>query len=155
MMMEDLRNIIENKPTNQKATLTFNKILPENKLEIKRRDNEPPIAINKWGWRFHHIGVPVNEPMPNEKYIEGLKMYVKGFDTSPYGFEWMRFEKDSPISKLVQTVPHIAFDVDNLEEALKGKEVITEAYRIGEGIRVAMIIDNGTPIELLEFKKRK
>jgi hypothetical protein len=67
----------------------------------------------------------------------------------------MRFEKDSPISELVQTVPHIAFEVDNLEEALKGKEVITEAHTITEGIGVAMIIDNGAPIELLEFKKSK
>jgi hypothetical protein len=89
--------------------------------------------------------------MPNEKYIEGLKMYVSGFDTSPYGFEWMRFEKDSLISELLQTVPHIAFEVDNMEEALKGKEVITEAHSIVEGVIVAMIIDNGAPIELLEF----
>jgi len=124
-------------------------------MENKREDNEPPVSIDKWGWRFHHIGVPANKPMPNEKYIEGLKMYVTGFDTSPCGFEWMRFEEDSPISELVQTVPHIAFDVDNLEEALKGKEVITEAHSIAERVRVAMIIDNGAPIELLEFKKNK
>jgi hypothetical protein len=97
--------------------------------------------------------VPVNKAMPNEKYIEGLKMYVAGFDTSPYGIEWMRFEKESPISELVQTVPHIAFEVDNLEEALKEKEVITETHTIARDIRVAMIIDNGAPIELLEFKK--
>jgi hypothetical protein len=133
----------------------LNKTFGENKLENKRRENEPPAAVDKWGWRFHHIGVPVNKAMPNEKYIEGLKMYVAGFDTSPYGIEWMRFEKESPISELVQTVPHIAFEVDNLEEALKGKEVITEAHTITEGIGVAMIIDNGAPIELLEFKKSK
>jgi len=124
-------------------------------LENKRQDNEPPVSINKWGWRFHHVGVPVNKPMPNEKYIAGLKIYVSGFDTSPYGFEWMRFEEDSPLSELIKTVPHIAFEVDNLEEALKGKEVITEAHTIAEGIRVAMIIDNGAPIELLEFSKGK
>jgi hypothetical protein len=28
------------------------------------------------------IGVPVNKPLPNEKYIAGLKIYVTGFDTS-------------------------------------------------------------------------
>ena len=57
--------------------------------------------------------------MPNEKYIEGLKIYVSGFETNPYGIEWMRFEKESPISELIKTVPHIAFEVDNMEEALK------------------------------------
>ncbi|UCH66732.1 MAG: hypothetical protein JSW63_06310 [Ignavibacterium sp.] len=123
-------------------------------MEYKRQDKEPPAAIDKWGWRFHHIGVPVKKPMPNEKYIERLKMYVTGFDTSPYGYEWMRFEKDSSINELVQTVPHIAFEVDNLEEALNGKKIITEAHTISEGIRVAMILDNCAPIELIEFEKR-
>ena len=59
----------------------------ENKLGNKREDNEPPVAIDKWGWRFHHIGVPVSKPIPKEKYIGGLKMYVTGFDSSPYGYE--------------------------------------------------------------------
>jgi hypothetical protein len=124
-------------------------------LGYKRKEHAPPISINKWGWKFHHIGIPTDKKMPNEKYIEGLKMYVTGFDTSPYGIEWMRFEEDSPISELIQTVPHIAFEVDNMEDALVGKEVITEAHTISAGIKVAMIIDNGAPIELLEFGKRK
>lgn len=120
-----------------------------------RKEQELPTAINKWGWKFHHIDIPTTEQMPNEKYIEALKIYVVGFDTSPYGVEWVRFEDDSPISELIQTVPHIAFEVDNIEEALEGKEVITEAHIISAGIRVAMIIDNGAPIELLEFKIEK
>jgi len=122
-------------------------------LEYKRSDSEPPLSINKWGWKFHHIGIPTDKPMHNEKYIEGLKMYVTGFNTSPYGIEWMRFEKDSPIAELIRTVPHIAFEVENIKEALKGKNIITAAHTISEGITVAMILDNGTPIELLEFKK--
>jgi hypothetical protein len=124
----------------------------EKNLSYKRKEYEPPLSINNWGWKFHHIGIPTDEQKPNEKYIESLKMYVTGFDTSPYGIEWMRFEEDSAISELIQTVPHIAFEVDNLEEALEDKEVITKAHTISEGIRVAMIIDNGAPIELLEFK---
>ncbi len=127
----------------------------EKNLSYKRKEYEPPLSINNWGWKFHHIGIPTNEQKPNEKYIEGLKMYVTGFDTSSYGIEWMRFEDDSPISELIQTVPHIAFEVDNMEDALVGKEVITEAHTISAGIKVAMIIDNGAPIELLEFGKKK
>ncbi|NNG27383.1 MAG: hypothetical protein HKM87_07645 [Ignavibacteriaceae bacterium] len=125
----------------------------EQNLSYKRKDYEPPLSINKWGWRFHHIGIPTNKQLPNEKYIKGLKMFVTGFDTSPYGIEWMRFENNSPISVLVQTVPHIAFEVDDIEKALEGKEVLTAANTISEGIKVAMIIDNGAPIELLEFGK--
>ncbi len=118
-------------------------------MENKRQDNEPPLSINKWGWKFHHIGIPTNKPMPGEKYIDGLKIYVTGFDTSPYGIEWMRFEDDSPITELIQTVPHIAFEVDDIEKALERKKILTETHTISNGI----IVDNGAPIELLEFGK--
>jgi len=122
-------------------------------LSYKRKEHEPLEAIDKWGGRFHHIGIPTCKQMPGEKYIDGLKMYVTGFDTSPYGIEWMRFEEDSPIAKLIQTVPHIAFEVDDIEKALDGKEILTNAHTFSDGIRVAMIINNGAPIELLEFGK--
>jgi len=124
-------------------------------LNNKRKEYEPPPSINKWGWKYHHIGIPTNKSMPGEKYIDGLKMYVTGFDTSPYGIEWMRFEEDSPISELIKTVPHIAFEVDDIEKAIGDKEILTGVHTISGGIRVAMIIDNGAPVELLEFNKRK
>jgi hypothetical protein len=63
----------------------------------------------------------------------------------------MRFEKDSPISELVRTIPHVAFEVDDLNAALEGKQLIGDVSSPSEGVRVAMIIDNGAPIELLEF----
>ena len=122
-------------------------------LNNKRKEYEPPVSIKKWEWRFHHIGIPTSKQMPNEKYIEGLKIYVVGFDTSPYGVEWMRFEDDSPISELIQTVPHIAFEVNDMEKALEGKEVLIEAHTISGGIKVAMIKHDEAPIELLEFSK--
>ena len=118
-----------------------------------REDYEQPAAIAKCGWRYHHIGIPTDTPRPGEEYIEKYKMYVSGFKTSPYGIEWMRFEQESPISELVRTVPHIAFEVDNLEAALEGKELIGEISSPSEEVRVAMIIDNGAPVELLEFLK--
>ena len=65
----------------------------------------------------------------------------------------MRFEPGSPISELIQTVPHIAFEVDDLEAALVGKEILTEPNSPSEGARVAMILHNGAPIELIEFHK--
>ena len=120
-----------------------------------RRDHEPPTAIAQYGWRFHHVGIPTETSRPGEQYLENLKMYVSGFETSPYGIEWMRFEYDSPVSNLVRTVPHIAFEVDDLDAALEGKQLIGEVASPSKGVRVAMIIDNGAPIELLEFSKVK
>ena len=118
-----------------------------------RKDSEPPFAISKMGMRFHHIGIPTNELKPNEKYIEQYKFYVSGFDTSEFGIEWMRFEEGSPISKIVQKIPHIAFEVDNLDTAVKRKKLIGDISSPSEGVRAAMILENGAPIELLEFSK--
>lgn len=120
----------------------------------RRRDHEPPKATAEWGWRFHHLGVPTDVPRPGEYYIEAFKMYVSGFWTSPYGVEWMRFEPGSPIAEIIQKVPHLAFEVDDLDAALEGKEILTPPNSPSEGVMVAMILHNGAPVELIHFSKR-
>jgi hypothetical protein len=122
-------------------------------LNVQRQSNEPPAAIAERGWRYHHLGVPTDSQMPNETYLEKFKLYVSGFDTSPYGIEWMRYESDSPVADLIKKVPHIAFEVEDLEAALAGKEILTPPNSPSEGVRVAMIIHNGAPIELIQFPK--
>jgi hypothetical protein len=123
---------------------------------IVRQDHELPLCIEDWGWKYHHLGVPTNVKFSDEKYLPPqFKCYVSGFSTSPFGIEWMRFEEDSPIHKLIQTVPHLAFEVKDLdyELATRSFNVITEPNPPSEGVRVAMIEHNGAPIELIEFEK--
>jgi hypothetical protein len=122
-------------------------------MQQKRQDHEPPFAIAKRGWRYHHLGIPTLTPRPNERYIPHLKIYVSGFDSSPYGVEWMRFDPDCQISELIKTVPHIAFEVDDLDAAIVGQTLLGEISSPSDGVRVAMLIDNGGPIELIEFRK--
>ena len=124
-----------------------------NKNIQRRKENDPPEAICEWGWKYHHIGIPTKGKMPGERYIPHLKMHVTGFDSSPYGVEWMRFDKDSTIDNLIQVVPHIAFEVDDLEKVLVGKELIGEPSIPSEGVKVAMIKHNDAPVELMEFEK--
>lgn len=120
---------------------------------IKRKDNEQPFAISKNGMRFHHIGIPTEEHKINEKYLEQYKFYVSGFDTSEFGIQWMRFEKDSPISEIIQKVPHIAFEVSDVDTAIQAKQLIGEIETPSKGVRTAMIIENGAPMEFIEFHK--
>jgi hypothetical protein len=117
-----------------------------------RKDHEPP-AVTAKGWRYHHMGIPTNTSRAGERYLSHLKMYVSGFETSPYGVEWMRFEPDCPICELIRTVPHIAFEVDDLDREIQGKQLLGGVSEPSEGVRVAMFVDNGVPIELLEFRK--
>ncbi|MCK4651089.1 GNAT family N-acetyltransferase [Candidatus Babeliales bacterium] len=137
----------ENMPKNKTET-------PKDRLTHKRLKHEPPAVIAERGWHYHHLGIPYTEPRPGETHYEHLKVYVSGFETSPYGIEWMRFEKDCTVPDIVRKVPHVAFEVDNLDEALKGKEILLEPGSPSGGVRSAMIIHNGAPIELIEFKDK-
>jgi hypothetical protein len=76
--------------------------------------------------KYHHLGIPSDIKREGETYLEEHKMYVSGYETSPYGVEWMRFEPDSPLPESVKTVPHVAFEVEDLAAELEGKEVIIE-----------------------------
>lgn len=120
---------------------------------IKRKDDELPFVIERLGWKYHHIGIPTKKSLPGEKYLPHLKIYVSGFDTSPFGIEWMRFDDDCPISELVKTVPHIAFEVNDLDRELAENnfEIISEPGIPSAGVRAAMIKHNGAPVELIEF----
>ena len=119
----------------------------------KRRDSDPPEAVARWKWRYHHIGIPTDEPKPDETYLKSYGMHVSGFGSSPFGIEWMRFEPGSPVSELIRTVPHIAFEVDDLDEALADLGISAEITSPSEGVRAAMIVQDGAPVELIEFRK--
>lgn len=100
---------------------------------------------------YHHVGIPTTTAHDGEVYLEQFKMHVVPFDTNPFGVEWIRFEPGSPIPELVQTVPHIAFVVDDLSAALEGREILIEPNSPSEGVTVAFIIDNGAPVEFLQY----
>ena len=125
-------------------------------MQTIRLDNELAECSTKWGWKYHHLGIPTQEKMPDERYLPQFKFYVSGFPTSPFGVEWMRFEPDSPIHPLIQTVPHLAFEVEDLDYELANRNfhVITEPNPPSDGVRVTMIEHNGAPIELIEFDKK-
>ena len=125
-------------------------------MNIIRLESEPPLATSEWGWKYHHLGIPTDKIIEGEKYIPQFKFYVSGFNTSPYGIEWMRFDYDSPIHDLIKKVPHIAFEVVDLGLELSriNFNILTPPNSPGDGIRVAMIEHNGAPIELIEFEKK-
>jgi hypothetical protein len=55
---------------------------------------------------------------------------------------------------LVKTVPHLAFEVDDMDAALDGEKVIIKPNSPSEGLTVAFIEVNGAPIELMQYDKR-
>ena len=101
--------------------------------------------------KLNHIGIPTNQVMPNENYMEGAKLYVTDFAESPNKIEWLRFEEGSPMPELLQTTAHLAYEVDDLEAELKGAEVILEPFQPNPDLTIAFVVEEGAPIELMKF----
>lgn len=88
--------------------------------------------------QYHHLGIPTDRRRANETYLPRFGVYVSGYETSPYGIEWMRFEPDSPLPELVKKVCHVAFRVDDLDAAIEGKELLIEPNSPSEGGRPSL-----------------
>ena len=111
--------------------------------------------MKKFKFRYHHLGIPTDQKKENEVYHERLKFYHSGYESSEFGIEWMRFDEDSPMPELVKTVPHVAFVVHDMDEALKGRNILVPPNSLSAGTLVAMIEENGAPVEFLQFTTRE
>lgn len=76
---------------------------------------------------YHHTGIPTRIPQEDELYIEKFKMYVTD-GNNEHRIQWHRFEEGCPLHPLIQEVPHVAFKVNNIDQAIIGKNVILEPY---------------------------
>ncbi len=66
----------------------------------------------------------------------------------------MRFEPEAPVPELVRRVPHVAFEVDDLSAEIAGKEILIAPNSPSPGVTVAFIVENGAPVEFLQFNKK-
>jgi len=103
--------------------------------------------------KYHHIGIPTEEKREDEEHLPHLKMFASGAESDPYGIEWIRFEADAPYPELVRTVPHIAFEVEDISEAIRGEKILIEPNSPSPGVTVAFIEHNGAPVEFLQIDR--
>ncbi|MBT8073781.1 MAG: hypothetical protein HKP21_08740 [Xanthomonadales bacterium] len=101
--------------------------------------------------KFNHIGIPTTSGFEGEIDIPHLRITVSDHENNPFGIQWQRYREDAPYPDIVKTVPHVAFEVDDLEAALDGRKVIIEPNSPSEGVIVAFIEVNGAPVELMQF----
>jgi len=103
--------------------------------------------------KYHHVGIPTTERFEGEIDLPHLKMTVSDHSNNPFGIQWMRFWEGAPYPELVKTLPHVAFEVDVLDVALQGQNVITPPNSPTPGVTVAMMEVNGVPVELMEIDR--
>lgn len=101
--------------------------------------------------KFNHIGIPTTGRFEGEIDVPHLKITVSDHQDNPFGIQWQRYWQDAPYPELVKTVPHVAFEVEDLDEALKGQKVIIEPNSPSPGVMVAVIEVRGAPVELMQI----
>jgi hypothetical protein len=103
------------------------------------------------GVKFHHLGIPTTVERAGEVYVPHLGFHCTDHERNPFGIQWMCYDPDCAVPPLVREVPHVAFEVDDLEAALVGKTVIIPPNSPSPGVLVAFIEEAGAPVELLQF----
>ncbi len=101
--------------------------------------------------KFNHVGIPTVDSFEGEIPLPHPKMTVSDHLNNPFGIQWQRYWDDAPLPELVKTVPHVAFEVDDLREALEGQSVIIQPNSPSAGVTVAFIEVNGAPVELMQI----
>lgn len=103
--------------------------------------------------KYHHLGIPTEGRRSDMTHLPSLGMHVTDHESNPFGIQWMRFDPDSPLPEIVKTLPHVAFEVDDLEAALAGREILIPPNSPSEGVRVAFVLCDGAPVEFLQFTR--
>lgn len=98
---------------------------------------------------FNHLGIVHTQPMEGECYNEGMKVFLTDFTKSKNSIEWLRFDADSWMPKLIQTQTHIAYNVTDLKAELEGAKVLLEPVDLGGDNWIAFIEEEGIAVELM------
>jgi len=104
--------------------------------------------------KYNHFGIPTDAHFEGEIDLPDLKMTVSDHENNAYGIQWQRYWNDAPYPELVKSLPHVAFEVEDLKAELIGKKVIIEPNSPSEGLLVAFIEVNGAPIELMQYSDK-
>jgi hypothetical protein len=103
--------------------------------------------------RFNHIGIPTTDRFDGEIALPHLKLTVSDHRATEFRIQWQRYDADAPYPDLVKNIAHVAFEVDDLEHALKGKHVIIAPNSPTPGVVVAFIEVIGAPVELMSIDR--
>jgi len=96
--------------------------------------------------------MPTSEKQEGEFYVEDTKVWVTKPDDHPQKVEFLRFEPDSPTTGPVRDLPHFAFKVDSVKDAIEGENVILGPFDPMENLTVVFIEKDGAVFEFMEFR---
>ncbi len=99
---------------------------------------------------FDHIGIPAPEKRGGMRLLESKRLWLTSPADHPFRVEWLWYEPDSPEVELVRTVPHVAYRVPILEQAMAGHQVVAEPFEVFGEVRVSFVAVDGAPVEFVQ-----
>lgn len=104
---------------------------------------------------FSHVGVPDSLVSDHEEYVEQLGIYRIDGSEDPMAFEYTNFLDKSFLPEVLKHEIHIGYEVDDLEEALRGEdEVLLEPYELPGKKYIAIVRRKGVLVELIYQEKQ-
>lgn len=108
--------------------------------------------------QFDHVGIFTSEQHANESWVPSTEVWVTNPRLHPARIEYIRArsvpeipDSDIGLWKLWH-LPHIAFRVDRLDDALKGEEVILDPFEPADFVQAAFVHKDGAVIEYMEYR---
>jgi len=101
-------------------------------------------------YRFDHIAVPTKVEQPGETYFEEMKLFCTDPSKTEYNIEYLRPEEGCTFFPVLLENPHVAYHVDDLEEAMKDEKVVVPPFDPWPGRTITFIDVNGFIIELIK-----
>jgi hypothetical protein len=104
--------------------------------------------------RFDHVGVVTSVPQAGESWVEATRVWVTSPRAHPFNVEFLRFEDDSPITGPLRTDPHVAYRVADVNEAIRGQEILAEPFQPApdpEFLTVAFVYVDGAVVEFMQY----
>ena len=99
---------------------------------------------------FDHIGIPADAKRDGMRYLESKALWLTSPADHPFRVEWLWYEPGSPEAELIRTVPHVAYRVEGLEEAMAGQRLLAEPFDVFGEVRVGFIEVDGAPVVFVE-----
>ena len=106
--------------------------------------------------QFDHIGIPTDSPQPSEFWVPKSECWVTNPRTHPQRIEYLRFKNKPKLDPKsaewkLWNMPHIAYRVDDLEQAIQGEQVIYGPFEPADFATVVFIHKHGAVIEYLQY----
>jgi hypothetical protein len=99
---------------------------------------------------FDHIGIPVAEKRPAMRFLESKRLWLTNPADHPFRVEFLWYEPDSPENEFIRATPHVAYSVENLDDAMNGYRVLAEPFDVFGEVRVSFVEVDGAPVEFVQ-----